>query len=64
MAATVKERGISYPVCVDRDGKTNEAYTVDSYPDYYLIDRQGRLRGADVSTAGLEKAIEALLAEK
>jgi thiol-disulfide isomerase/thioredoxin len=64
MAATVKDRGIEYPVCIDATGRTNELYTVDSYPDYYLIDRHGRLRGADVSSAGLEKAIEALLAEK
>ncbi len=64
MAATVKDRGIEYPVCIDATGRTNQAYVVDSYPDYYLVDRQGRLRGADVSTAGLEKAIEALLAEK
>ncbi|MFM1822658.1 MAG: Thiol-disulfide oxidoreductase ResA [Planctomycetota bacterium] len=64
MAATVKDRGIAYPVCIDATGRTNELYSVDSYPDYYLIDRHGRLRGADVSSAGLEKAIEALLAEK
>jgi hypothetical protein len=38
-------------------------YVVDSYPDYYLIDREGRLRGADVGNGSLEKAIEALLAE-
>src|SRR5438034_10492924 len=46
-AATVKEKGMKDPVAVDADGKTEKAYHVDGYPDYYLIDRAGKLRIAD-----------------
>jgi len=59
-----KDFGIRYPVCADIDNGTVDAYKVDGFPDYYLIDRAGRLRGADVSTASLVQAIELLLAEQ
>ena len=36
---------------------------MDSYPDYYVIDRAGKLRVADLANADLEKAIKTLLAE-
>ena len=39
------------------------AFHVDSYPDYYLVDRSGKLRFADLANADLDKAIAALLAE-
>jgi hypothetical protein len=37
---------------------------VDSYPDYYFIDRAGNLRVADCKNGSIEQAIEALLAEE
>src|SRR4051812_32051401 len=43
----VRERGIRYPVATDVRGTTTRPYHVDSYPDYYLIDRHGTLRIAD-----------------
>lgn len=64
MADTVTNHGINYPVCVDKDNKTNTAYGVNGFPDYYLIDRAGNLRIADCANASLEDAIRALLAEK
>ena len=63
MAAFVEEQGIDYPVAVDVENKTTSAFAVDSYPDYYLIDRKGDLRVADCANAGIDAAIEALLAE-
>ena len=63
MAATVKEHKIEYPVAADTTGKTNEAYKVNGYPDYYFIDRAGNLRIADCSNGKVDEAIEALLAE-
>jgi len=63
MAETVAARSIEYPVCIDAKNRVNEAYLVDSYPDYYIIDREGRVRGADLSAAHLESAIKQLLAE-
>jgi thiol-disulfide isomerase/thioredoxin len=63
MAEVVAQRSIRYPVCADRTGQIIRAYDVDSYPDYYLIDRAGRLRIADCRADALEQAIEAFLAE-
>ena len=60
--ATVKDRGINYPVAVDQG--TNAAYKANSYPDYYIIDRKGVLRWADIVNRDVEKAIKHLLAEK
>ncbi len=62
MAATVKQHGIKYPVAVDAG--TNASYKVKSYPDYYLIDRKGTLRWADVANSDVEKAVEILLKEQ
>jgi len=64
MPAFVAEQKITYPVCADVDNATTTAFAVDSYPDYYLIDRAGKLRVADLQNAALDRAIEALLAEK
>ena len=64
MLDTVRSKGIAYPVCIDSKNEVNAAYGVDGYPDYYLIDRAGRLRGADVASVSLEDAIKLLLAEK
>lgn len=64
----IKEQGIPYLVAVDKpDGgksRTIDQYKVDSYPDYYLIDRKGILRFADLANAEIDRAIEHLLAEK
>ncbi len=63
MRRVVDQTGMRYPVCADRYGETATAYRINGLPDYYLIDRAGRLRLADVATTGLEEAIQALLAE-
>jgi hypothetical protein len=65
----VKEKGINYPVALDasageRKGKTGHKYLVDSFPDYYFIDKKGTLRYADCANASAEDAIKELLAEK
>lgn len=63
LAATVKKYGIKYPVAIDQDGATMKAYLGNSFPDYYVIDRQGNLRWGDIVNSDAEKAIELLLAE-
>jgi redoxin len=67
----LKEKQIDYTVALDaatdasgRKGKTVSAYQVDSFPDYYLVDRKGVLRYADVANASVDAAVEELLAEK
>jgi thiol-disulfide isomerase/thioredoxin len=63
MADTAKEKGIQYPIAADIEGKTVKAFNVDSFPDYYIIDRSGKLRIADCNNDKVEEAVEALLAE-
>ena len=63
MAEFVKEQSIPWPVAVDTTGQTVKAFRVDSFPDYYVIDRSGKLRVADLANADLERAITALLKE-
>ena len=64
MPAFVEEQKITYPVCIDVDNATTNGFAVDSFPDYYLIDRAGNLRVADLQNGALDDAIVALLAEK
>lgn len=64
MQGFVEEQGIGYPVALDTDGETVKAFAVDSYPDYYLVDRSGKLRFADLANAEVDRAVETLLAEK
>ncbi len=63
MGRVAKQHNIRYPIAADVDGATVKAYMVDSFPDYYLIDRAGRLRGADLRAGKVEEAIQVLLAE-
>jgi thiol-disulfide isomerase/thioredoxin len=63
MAEFVKKESIPWPVAVDIDGQTVKAFRVDSYPDYYLIDRAGKLRVADLANGDLERAVQVLLKE-
>lgn len=60
---TIKEHAIDYPVAIDSKSETIKAYRVNGYPDYYIIDKQGKLRVADCSNAKVEEAVEALLEE-
>lgn len=64
MGQVANRYGIQYPICADPSGAMNRAYRVDGYPDYYLIDRTGRLRIADCKNNKVEAAIELLLAER
>ena len=63
MKKFVEKEKISYPVAVDLDGGTVKTYGGNSYPDYFVIDRSGKLRFADLANRELERAVEALLAE-
>jgi len=63
-AAFVKEHEIPWPVGVDDGDKTaNILGAVAGKPDYYLIDRAGILRFADLEAAELERAVKLLLSE-
>jgi thiol-disulfide isomerase/thioredoxin len=63
MPEVAKRYRIEYPIAVDVKNATSEAYKADSTPDFYLIDRKGNLRWADIVTDDVDSAIELLLAE-
>jgi peroxiredoxin len=63
MADTATEHGIKFPIAADTSGSTIEAFKVDSYPDYYIIDRQGNLFVADASNRAVEEILDAMLNE-
>ncbi len=58
------DKTITWPVCADVDNQTFSTWHVDSAPGYYLIDRTGTLRYADIFPGHLEEAVQSLLAEK
>ncbi|NNC88714.1 MAG: TlpA family protein disulfide reductase [Akkermansiaceae bacterium] len=64
MEAYVKDKEIDYPVAIDSDGATMKSYGGNSYPDYFLIDRKGILRFADLANSQLDAAVDLLLAEE
>ena len=64
MADYVVEAGLTWPIALDTEGDTVKAFAVDSFPDYYLIDRKGNLRVADLANSDLDRAVESLLDEK
>ena len=57
MAEFAKEHEIPYPVAIDVEKATVTAFRVDSFPDYYLIDRAGKLRVADLANGDLDRAV-------
>ena len=54
MQETAEEHDIKYPIASDTDGNTVKSYQVNGYPDYYLIDRNGKLRIADCKNSSVE----------
>jgi peroxiredoxin len=60
---TAERRRVSFPIARDAGNAIRAALKVDQDPDFYIIDRSGRLRYADVETASVEKAVSELIAE-
>ena len=63
----VKQFGIKYPVVLDSDHKTWNAYNNNYWPRHYLIDSQGYIRDDHIGEGGYnetERTIQTLLAEK
>lgn len=64
MEMSVKENALDYLIAQDGEGKLMKALHGDSFPDYYIIDRAGNVRVADLANAELERAIETMIKEK
>ena len=63
MPAFAKKEGIPFLLAHDSEGKTQAAFGADSFPDYYLVDKKGNLRFADLANKEVDRAIEFLLSE-
>ncbi|MEM6883851.1 MAG: TlpA disulfide reductase family protein [Verrucomicrobiota bacterium] len=61
MKDVIQSEGIKYPVVIDDKGKTIDAYEVNGYPDYYIIDREGKIVVADCSNSKVDAALQKLL---
>lgn len=62
MKDMVKEHNIQYPTAIDKGDRTNDAYRANGYPDYYVIDRSGKLIVADCANSKVEDVIKKILA--
>ena len=63
----VQRFGITYPVILDSDHGTWNAYGNNYWPRYYLIDTQGNIRYDHIGEGSydqIEKSIQSLLAER
>jgi hypothetical protein len=61
--SAAERRRASFPIARDTGNAMRDALKVDQDPDFYVIDRAGRLRFADIETASLERAISTLVDE-
>ncbi|HYD00163.1 MAG TPA: redoxin family protein [Phycisphaerales bacterium] len=60
----VKDKGINYPVGVDRSGgPSTKDYAVQFWPTYVVIDRKGIVRAAGLTPNKVEDVVKVLLAE-
>ncbi|MCL4220975.1 MAG: TlpA family protein disulfide reductase [Phycisphaerales bacterium] len=59
----LEERKASFVAAQDQTGAFRNWLKVDQDPDFYLIDRAGQLRFADLDTAALGAAIDLLIKE-
>ena len=58
-----KTAGAGLLLAHDADGSFRQALRVDQDPDFYVIDRAGNLRFADIETASVQDAVVQLVAE-
>ncbi len=55
---------IFYPMAVDTGNIWKEYFLVDGYPDYYIINRDGRIWAADVRSTAVRQAVKFLLSSE
>lgn len=63
MAKYVQDEALPWPSAIDVEKGTVSAFKVDSFPDYYIIDKAGNLRVADLANKEVDRVIETLLKE-
>ncbi|MDX9911309.1 MAG: TlpA disulfide reductase family protein [Phycisphaerales bacterium] len=61
--ALVKQRKITFPIARDTGSAWRGAMLSDQDPDFYVIDRAGQLRFADIDTGSVESAVKIVVEE-
>ena len=61
MMKVLKDKGIEYPIAIDTDGKVADAYHVNGYPDYFIIDRDGTLVVADCANSKVSAVLAKMI---
>jgi thiol-disulfide isomerase/thioredoxin len=64
MEETVKQKGIEYPTAKDPNLKSQEAWHVQYYPTYAVVDRKGNVRAIGLQPEYVEQVVQKLLEEK
>lgn len=59
----LSSREVTFPIAHDVNGTFRDTLMVDNDPDYYLIDRAGQLRFADIASSSLEEAVTIVVGE-
>lgn len=66
--AFVAERGLTFPILLDRDGTVADTYRLRSLPTTFVVDQEGVINevliGGPLSEAVLRSKVEALLANQ
>lgn len=62
-AGELERRRGEFRIAQDAEGGFREALMVDQDPDFYLIDRAGQMRFADLDTSAVARAVEILVEE-
>ncbi len=63
MPKLAKEKGMTYPTARDAELKSAEAWRVDGFPTYCVVDRKGTVRIIGLQPEHLEAVIKKLLSE-
>lgn len=58
-----KQRHAAFATARDAGGAFRAAMHVDQDPDFYVLDRSGRIRYADIETSSLDRAVSGLIDE-
>ncbi|MEM7699760.1 MAG: TlpA disulfide reductase family protein [Verrucomicrobiota bacterium] len=63
MERVAEKHDIRYPIGIDKRNRMIQAYAVNGYPDYYVIDQEGKLVVADCAHTQLEAVIQKLIGD-
>lgn len=64
MESVVQKSGIRYPTAQDKSNATANAWGVQWWPYYVIVDREGVVRAAGLRTSSVESALDELLKEQ